>query len=380
MNEDVVGNDVPGNDDDDELTIVVQVAAGAGALERDGMLRRLEEAVAITVSEVALDGYVTSGSTDSTEVRLVIAASDLASPQVLSLVGDAVADLLDDPDLAGWGPYSVKVTDEVMDDDPSVDWDALPEGDVLAELEDAAELDDEDDDELEDDEDALAEFDVELARRRLEQDAAHLSGDLDLDAATGNGELLDPRHLSGALFQACVIVLDSLFMDLQTLSSGSNGTTVADVEVEIFFALPELPERYADRYDALFTQEFVVAVADVTRRFTAGWEPAACVAQELGLRMILNAAQFQLEQAEIELPEGWRSAMEDLLFEDLDHEMLFDDSMDETALSGQVAVGDPDAEVLTEQRSTPLTFPAWFIPFGPGLHLPPYLLDEAGAG
>src|SRR5690242_20325686 len=115
-------------DDDDELTIVVAAAPGASALELDGMLHRLEEAVAIAVSDVAVEGYVTNGSTAPGEVRLVIAATHLASSETLSLVGDSVAELLSDPDLAGWGPYSVNVTDEVsVEDDTVVVWDVLPD-------------------------------------------------------------------------------------------------------------------------------------------------------------------------------------------------------------------------------------------------------------
>lgn len=148
-------------DDDDELTIVVATAPGASALERDGMLHRLEEAVAIAVSDVAVEGYVTNGSTAPGEVRLVIAATDLAASETLSLVGDSVAELLADPDLAGWGPYSVNVTDEVHDtDEPAVIWD-----DVLPESEPEAE-----------EQTAVDEFDLQAARERLEHDAEYMSG------------------------------------------------------------------------------------------------------------------------------------------------------------------------------------------------------------
>jgi hypothetical protein len=93
----------------------------------------------------------------------------------------------------------------------------------------------------------------------------------------------------------------------------------------------------------------------------------ACVAQELALRMILNGAEFQLELAEVKLSDGWRSEIEDALFEDLDHEMLFDASLDGI---------EDDSESLAELRSAPLAFADWFTPFTPERHLPPYLLDD----
>ena len=338
--------------EDDELTIVVRAAQGAGALERDGMLRRLEEAVSVAVSEVALDGYVTSGSTEPDEVRLVIAATHLASPEMLSLVGDSVADLLADPELAGWGPYSVNVTDEVGEEDGEelLDW--------IPPVEDDDSLDDADEDE-----DALAEFDLQAARTRLEQDATRVASALDLARLTAGDDQsagLEAKYAAGALFQASVTVLDNLFMDLQTLATELYGSTAAEVDDEALFALHELPERYADHYDALFTQELIVATTDVTRRFTAGWEPVACVAQELALRMILNATGFHLEQAEVELPGNWRSVIEDYLFEDLEHEALYDD----------------EADLEGESASVYLAFEHWFTPFSPEAALPPYLLDE----
>jgi hypothetical protein len=423
-------------DDDDELTIVVVAAPGASALERDGMLHRLEEAVAIAVSDVAVEGYVTNGSTTPGEVRLVIAASDLASSETLSLVGDSVAELLADPDLAGWGPYSVNVTDEVSDVEAAVVWDVLPDGEPEVEetpladefdlqaarerlerdadqvtaglslawltaldLEDAAPAEDpEEADDPEDEADDLTEPE-NLDEADLDEDGqpqigetvvptdveidAELDEDHDPDADLGTDEELDPdddlgadedsaavieaKYAAGALFQASVVVLDHLFMDLQTLAAEHHGATVAEVEDAAFFVLHDLPSRYAHRYDALFVQEFIVATVDVTRRFTAGWEPLACVAQELALRMILNGAEFQLELAEVKLSDGWRSAIEDALFEDLDHEMLFDASLDGI---------EDDSASLAELRSAPLAFADWFRPFNSDRHLPPYLLDE----
>ena len=351
-------------EEDDELTIVVNAMTGASALERDGMLRRLEESVTLAIAEIAMQGYITNGSAEETEVRLVIAAPGLASTEVLSFVGDSVAALLDDPDVAGWGPFSVSVTDENPSDDLEDDSDTL---DVL-------------DEDEPDDLDLLEEFDPEDGRRRLLEDGAHLAEALDLSALTRldvhaedeqeqAAALTEAGYLAGALFQASVIVLDDLFEDLDTLRQERFGSTVGEAEDDTFLVLDELPVRYAHRYDTLFAQQLIVAMVEVTRRFTAGWEPLGCVAEELALRLILNGAEVQLELAEVDLEDDWRSVVEAALFEDPDHEMLFDASLDGI---------EDDADFLATLGAAPMGFADWFKPFKPERHLPPYLLDQAG--
>lgn len=348
-------------DEDDELTIVVGAGPGASPLERDGMLRRLEESVTLAIAEIATQGYITNGTTDNNEVRLVIAAPGLASTEVLSFVGDSVAALLDDPDVLGWGPFSVSVTDEILAGDPELPTDlrdTLPDDDL-----DSAPADD---------------FDPEQGRRQLLQDAEYLSEGLSLglltsldtqadDAAERSFALLEAGYVAGALFQASVIVLDDLFEDLDTLRQERFGVTVADASDDTFLVLDELPARYAHRYDTLFAQQLIVAMVDVTRRFTAGWEPLSCVAEELALRLILNGAALQLELAEVELTPGWRSVIEDALFEDPDHEMLFDASLDGI---------EDDPVSLAGLGAASMAFIDWFKPFKSERHLPPYLLDQ----
>jgi hypothetical protein len=348
-------------DEDDELTIVVGAGPGASPLERDGMLRRLEESVTLAIAEIATQGYITNGTTDNNEVRLVIAAPGLAATEVLSFVGDSVAALLDDPDVVGWGPFSVSVTDEILAEDPELTADLHEELD-----EDGMDAGPADD------------FDPEVGRHQLLQDAAFLSDGLHLDWLTALDTqaedpaeqaeaLVEAGYVAGSLFQASVIVLDDLFEDLDTLRQERFGVTVADASEDTFLVLDELPTRYAHRYDTLFCQQLIVAMVDVTRRFTAGWEPLSCVAEELALRLLLNGAALQLELAEVELNEGWRGVVEDALFEDPDHEMLFDASLDGI---------EDEPESLASLGSASMAFADWFKPFKSERHLPPYLLDQ----
>jgi hypothetical protein len=136
----------------------------------------------------------------------------------------------------------------------------------------------------------------------------------------------------------------------------------------VFLALEGLPPRFADRYDETFARALVVAVADVTRRLVAGWEPLGCVAEELGLRLLLDQAEVQLEDAEVPVGDGWRAWLEEYLFEDPDHEMLY-----EPPLDGEDG---PPGEGLA---GVPMRFEDWFTPFGSGRPLPPYLLALPGS-
>jgi hypothetical protein len=325
------------------------------------MLRRLEQAVSLAVAEVAIGGYLTHGIADEVEVRLVIEAPELASAEVLALVGDAVTELMGDPDTLGWGPFSVNVTDEIPD------------------LEDSLDLDDAVD--LPEDDGARAgeRFDREALRRRLRGDAAHLAGGLDLgwltcrdvddaDPAQLACALAEAQYVAGALFQAAVLIVDHLFIDVDTLKDAGEIATVAGETPEAFFVLDELPARYAHRYDVRFAQALLVATVDVTRRLTAGWEPLACVAEELALRLILNQAEAQLDVADVDLDDDWRGAVEDALFEDVDHELLYDEAADGI---------EDDPEALAILRMAPMAFTDWFKPFNPDRPLPPYLLERS---
>jgi hypothetical protein len=346
---------------DDELTVIVGAATGSSPLERDGMLRRLEEAVTLAIAQLTQRAYLTSGSIGPHDLRLVIAAPGLASPDVLTVVGSTVAELIDDPEVPGWGPFSVNVTDESDDESELV---GLFEdlGD-LEDLDDLGDLGDqgEDDEEPAGDDEPAEEFDPERARQRLLADAVNLTG-------LEPGALPSP-YVRGALFQASILAVDQLFEDLATLREQPLNATVASSD-EVFWMLDGLPTRYANRYDVLFTQEMIVAMVDVTRRFTEGWDALACVGQELALRLILDQAEVQLELTEagpeVGVPEGWRALVEDLLFEDLDHEMLYDPSLDGI---------EDDRETLDALSAAPMGFADWFRPFNPDRHLPPYLLS-----
>lgn len=361
------------DDEQTQLTIEIIAPTGASSLERDGMLWRLDDVVTDAVSQYVTQGYLVQGSAEPGRVRLVLVAADLSAPEVLGAVGDAVTDLLTEADLAGWGPFSLTTTE---DPDDLVDLDDLDALDDLG-FEDPADEDDEDDEDGPEGADNGPEPELGPGDR-LSRDAQWVRGldqswltELDVESADPDERaraLVESEYVAGALFQASVQVVDHLFEDLDTLMQAGDGETVADVEGAVFPGLEGLPERFADRYDATFTRRLVVAVADVTRRFTSGWEPLACVAQELGLRLLLDQAEVQLELAEVSVGPGWRALSEEYLFEDPDHEMLY-----EPALEGI------EGALLAGLASAPMEFEAWFLPFNTERTLPPFLLDQGDA-
>lgn len=105
----------------------------------------------------------------------------------------------------------------------------------------------------------------------------------------------------------------------------------------------------------------------MTRRMTAGWEPLANVAQELAVRILLNKVETTAELAGVELPEHWRATLEEHLFEDLDHEYLYDPAYD----------GFEDEADFGPPGMAPMRFEDWFVPFNDERHLPLYATDHA---
>lgn len=194
------------------------------------------------------------------------------------------------------------------------------------------------------------------------------------DLSTENLESLSPTEraaalrrasaLAGCLIHAAVIVTDQLIDDVCILRAKENSSVS---QIEDTWILSQLPGRFAARYTPLFAQEFLVAVVDVTGRLTKGWEPLACVAQELGLRILLNEVEVVAETADVALDDNWRSLLEDLLFEDLDHEFLYDPAYD----------GIEDDPASQPPGMAPMRFEDWFEPFNEDRTMPPYALPRA---
>ncbi|KDA04522.1 hypothetical protein DC31_08015, partial [Microbacterium sp. CH12i] len=101
----------------------------------------------------------------------------------------------------------------------------------------------------------------------------------------------------------------------------------------------------------------------VTSRITGTWSPLPTVAHELALCLLLNEAESVKEISEIVVPEHWGSELEQVLFEDLDHEILYDERGVENVI-GDIA------------GMTPMDIESCFVPFSSDSHAAPYAISN----
>lgn len=177
--------------------------------------------------------------------------------------------------------------------------------------------------------------------------------------------------LAGCLMHAADLLIDQLIEDIVSLRSAENVADERDAGARIdeTWVLCQLPSRFAARYTPLFAQMLLVAVVDVTGRLTKGWEPLVCVAQELGLRLLFNLVEVVADTSGVALDEDWRGHLEDLLFEDVDHELLYDPAYDGIE-------DDPESQ---PPGMAPMRFEDWFKPFNHDRTMPPYALPHVNS-
>ncbi len=176
----------------------------------------------------------------------------------------------------------------------------------------------------------------------------------------------DARLAAGALVYGTDLLLDELFQDVCALDE--DGGSVADCD-EPMWLLDELPRRYALRYDARFARRFLVTAIALTTRFTQGtFEQPSCVAEELALRLLLREAEIALDLFGL-LDDGVSLALEcfaDSVYEDMNHEWLYDDSMD----------GIDESPAGAYLGVAPMGISRWFTPFAAGRYVHPYAADD----
>lgn len=170
--------------------------------------------------------------------------------------------------------------------------------------------------------------------------------------------LREATALTGAMAWACTTLVDELFDDICILREpGSVSETLR---------IDDLPPLYRTHYNALFAQKFLTVTVDLGTSFIAGFRSPTCVAQEIALRLVLDGVETLGElYPELPLARNWRSWAEDSLFEDLDHETLYDPSLDGIS-------SDPNYAHLGMAN---LDLSSWFVPFT-GRVVSLYAVDE----
>lgn len=172
--------------------------------------------------------------------------------------------------------------------------------------------------------------------------------------------LFQARLLAGALWEASAVLIDQLFEDLNSLQ---NLDRIDRQDIANTFVLSGLPPRHADKYDARFTQQFLVIAADMTGSLIRGWTRPSCVAQELALRCLYDQVEVIQDLYDLDLPDGWRGRLEDHTLEDSDSEMLYQNAMDGF---------ENDIELNLHLGLAPMKIEDWFEPFNDA-SVPPYV-------
>ncbi|MFD7169299.1 hypothetical protein [Streptomyces violascens] len=175
----------------------------------------------------------------------------------------------------------------------------------------------------------------------------------------------DAKLAAGALVYGMQLLVDELFQDVETLTR--ERTNVAECE-RPFWLLEELPERYALQHDAHFARRFLVTAIAMTTRFTNGsFVQLSCLAEELALRLLLREAEVSLDVVGL-LDSGVSDALESFaanVYEDMDHEWLYDDSTD----------GIDESPVGEALGIASMSIGSWFTPFNEGRYVHPYAED-----
>ncbi|MCP3857537.1 MAG: hypothetical protein GY698_22880 [Actinomycetia bacterium] len=120
------------------------------------------------------------------------------------------------------------------------------------------------------------------------------------------------------------------------------------------FSSQFVPHRYIEFCDLKMLRRLHACLLVVAGRLQDGWGPPRCRGEELVLRAVLDHAEVCLEEL-TEQPTEAFVRLADLLFEDFDHEYLFDPSFD--------GIDDPETVEGSQMGVGPLHPSAWFDPF-----------------
>jgi DNA-binding CsgD family transcriptional regulator len=164
-------------------------------------------------------------------------------------------------------------------------------------------------------------------------------------------------ELRESVVKAIDILTDRFLDDVASLERGA-GFDFDGTEMAAY-----LPRKYRTRYDrGGFARKFLVCLVVVGWKLRApGWEPVACVAEELALRAILLAAEDI--HADDHGVEGDFGDLWDAGFQDNDYELLFDPESD----------GVEDTEYAQRTGLTDIRFSAWFDGFNNTPPVHPYV-------
>jgi len=158
---------------------------------------------------------------------------------------------------------------------------------------------------------------------------------------------------------------DALYSALCMLTDEFFDNSLED-EDHIFREL--LPSKYLPLYTPLFLKKFYATLLTVGYKLSlpdASETLIACTAEELALHILIERASVLLDMDGVNAD---FDEFEDLIYQDVDFEYLYDMKMD----------GIEDSEVGTELGIGNLHFTEWFKPFlNASMPVHPYCQDDA---
>ena len=201
--------------------------------------------------------------------------------------------------------------------------------------------------------------------RGLDKLLSSVHRDIDADADEPVDELRRRRELAqfglvkGVLFFAAETLIDLLFDELTRCEAAATAGRPWEWEFEAVCG--GLPGRFGSHYTPLMVRKLILASGAVTSRLTGTWSPPGSVMEELALRLLLDQAEVVIDGNAVALADGWREDLEELLFEDLDVQLLYDDPTD----VGAVLLLDAVAEHYSPE--------GWSKPFSDRSNQAPYV-------
>ena len=165
-----------------------------------------------------------------------------------------------------------------------------------------------------------------------------------------------PESHWAALYTANAELVDWVLDDL--LAAGQ-GTPVADLLIADY-----LPQVFRHRYDEAFLRAFLVCLVTVGLKLhLPGFHTPGCTAEELAAHVTRRrAADLLAEGGEVAEFDAW----DDAVFEDRDHELLYDPALDGLA----------DTAVARVLGAANLDYDDWFVPFHPPRLTHPYVYTD----
>lgn len=221
---------------------------------------------------------------------------------------------------------------------------------------DAGEDEDDDADEGQDSEEDWLSSLVEAADKLPGLDLERLGyvpGETDPGAKAG--ALREATMLRGAIHWAYETFMDELLADVAVLREDPE-------DVEGTFHISSLPPLQGAGYDPLFAQRFLAVAFDLGTALATAFQSPTCVAQELALKLLLDQVEVLVDMLpNLGLAEDWRADAEDMLFEDLDHELLYVPEL----------AGISNDSALASLGLANMDVSSWFTPFA-GRTINPY--------